>query len=482
MFQNTYGISRGKVDVMIFKKRSSATGISSTTGKGTHKPHNFNIDIRTRMLNHIKSFPLQESHYARKRTSRLYLSSSSNISKMYDLYKDYCHQNGFKDESSYWLYRTVFSETGLKFKLPYVDTCKTCDEFKIKSRHVFDEELQILNQKNQDHINMVELAYNSKKEDKVLLTTTPSLKVIVFDLQQCLPTPDLKTNIVFYKRQLWTYNETIRDLSKNESYCYMWHEAIARRGSIEVASILYKFIQGKIDNNITHLITYSDTCSGQNRNINVALMFMFALQNHPSLQIVDQKLLVPGHTHLECDSDHSRIERCKKQSESTISIPNDWYNFVRNVRGKIPLKVIEMEQIDFKSFSSLLSGPLVKRALDTDKEKINWLKMTWIRYDKTFGIIQFKYTLNKEAPFRILDLRKGAIRTRNRAELTSGVSNIRLPQTYNGPLSIDSEKKKDLISQLPLLDPIYHQFYKDLKTNTRAAMIQQSDEESSSED
>jgi len=93
---------------------------------------------------------------------------------MYDLYKDYCRQNGFNDESSYWLYRTGFSETGLKFKLPCVDTCKTCDEFKIKLKHVFDEELQIINQKNQDHINMVELAYNSKKEDKVLLTTTPS--------------------------------------------------------------------------------------------------------------------------------------------------------------------------------------------------------------------------------------------------------------------------------------------------------------------
>jgi len=70
----------------------------------------------------------------------------------------------------------------------------TCDEFKIKSKHVFDEELQNLNKKNQDHINMVELAYSLKKEDELLLTTTSSLKVIVFDLRQCLPTPDLKTN------------------------------------------------------------------------------------------------------------------------------------------------------------------------------------------------------------------------------------------------------------------------------------------------
>ena len=165
MFQNTYGISRSKVDVMIFKKRYSATGISSTIGKGAHKPLNVYIEIRTRMLNHIiKSSPLQESHYARKRTSRLYLSSSLNINKMYDFYKDYCGQNGINDEWSYWLNRTVFLETDLKFKIPYVDTCKTCDEFKIKSKHVFDEELQNLNQKDQDHINMVELAYNSKKK------------------------------------------------------------------------------------------------------------------------------------------------------------------------------------------------------------------------------------------------------------------------------------------------------------------------------
>jgi len=205
----------------------------------------------------------------------------------------------------------IFSETGLKFKVLYIDTCKTCDEFKTKSKHVNGNDLQILTNKNQEHQDMVEFAYNSKRLDKLRLGTTPTLKVIVFDLQQCLPTPDLKTNIVFYKRQLWTYNETIRDIGLNKSICYMWHEAIAGRGSNQIASILYKFIEENIQNTITHLITYSDTFSGQNRNMNVALMFMFAIQKHPSLQIIEQKFLVPGHTHLECDSDHARIERYK---------------------------------------------------------------------------------------------------------------------------------------------------------------------------
>jgi len=88
---------------------------------------------------------------------------------------------------------------------------------------------------------MLNYAYNSKRLDKLRLGgIMPTLKVIVFDLQQCLPTPDLKTNIVFYKRQLWTYNETIRDIGLNESFCYMWHEAIAGRGSNQIASVLYK--------------------------------------------------------------------------------------------------------------------------------------------------------------------------------------------------------------------------------------------------
>lgn len=84
------------------------------------------------------------------------------------------------------------------------------------------------------------------------------------------------------------FNELIRDLKENESYYYMWHE-LAGRGSNQAASIFYKFIEDKINANINHLIAYSDTCSEQNRNINVALKFMYTFQNHVSLHIIDQK-------------------------------------------------------------------------------------------------------------------------------------------------------------------------------------------------
>lgn len=110
-------------------------------------------------------------------------------------------------------------------------------------------------------------------------------------------------------------------------------------------------------------------------------MFMFAIQNHPSITVIDQKFLVPGHTHLECDSDHARIERAKKHSDFEISIPKDCFNFVKLVRGKIPLYVVEMQQENFKSFSTSLTGPLVKRTIDTKQEIVNWQKIVWLQYD-----------------------------------------------------------------------------------------------------
>jgi len=104
-------------------------------------------------------------------------------------------------------------------------------------------------------------------------------------------------------------------------------------------------------------------------------MMTVAVESHPSLEIIDQKFLLPRLTHLECDVDHARIERAKKHNLFEIMIPRGWYNFVRYVRGKVTMKVTEMGQNDFLSYSHLLTDKLVKRTMDTGGNSIKCLQI-----------------------------------------------------------------------------------------------------------
>jgi len=99
----------------------------------------------------------------------------------------------------------------------------------------------------------------------------------------------------------------------------MWHEAVAGIGANEIASCLFKHLINNTPNNVTEVTFYSDTCGGQNKNSHVLAMFLKIIHMLPNVNIINHKLLVPGHTHMECDVvDHSLIEKQKKNSSSYI--------------------------------------------------------------------------------------------------------------------------------------------------------------------
>ncbi|KAJ8882719.1 hypothetical protein PR048_014532 [Dryococelus australis] len=50
------------------------------------------------------------------------------------------------------------------------------------------------------------------------------------------------------------------------------------------------------------------SCRGQSKISHVSAMFLTAMQNNQHLKTVDHKLMVSGHSHLECDINHARIE------------------------------------------------------------------------------------------------------------------------------------------------------------------------------
>lgn len=342
---------------VVRKQSLSPIGIPENDRRGRHQSryNKLSSEAIQKVKDHILSFPAYESHYSRRHTGKKYLQSHLNLSVMYELYKQ--QETNAVSKS---VYRNEFKKFNLKFKKPALDTCGTCDSLKMATKSTNEGVRIEAEDKLRAHHEEADLAYKKKQDDKEISKIRNDIRVFTFDLQQVLPTPLLTCGTVFYKRQFSVYNLTVHDCKTGKSRHYMWHESMARRGSVEIASCLYKTLID-MPPEVKHVIFYSDTCGGQNKNSNVISMFMFALSKHPTLETIEHKFLIPGHTHMECDSDHSLIERKSKRSPFPIEHPRDWYQLVRTA-GKERFEVVVMQQEDMLDFSDLFKKFLCRNA------------------------------------------------------------------------------------------------------------------------
>lgn len=318
--------------------------------RGKHAPnHKLTIDRYNEILTHINSIPKYQSHYSRRHSNKIYFHSSLNLTKLYELYTEKC-----SDAVSVTKYREVFNQLDLKFKKPQIDLCTTCETLRVKIKNSTDEvekaELLIQQKKHHDE---ADYSYKCKKNDKNLSINDQSIKMFSFDLQQCLPTPHLNASVFFYKRPLWTFNFTMHDGATNKADCFIWNETIAKRGANDIASCIYKCLL-HLPENVKHVILYSDSCPGQNRNSYVCAMFEKVLEDHPGIEVIDHKFLVVGHTHLECDTVHAQIEKKKKNSTGSIQHPHDWVTLIAATNRKYI--VHELQQNEFYDFHALLKN------------------------------------------------------------------------------------------------------------------------------
>lgn len=158
-----------------------------------------------------------------------------------------------------------------------------------------------------------------------------------------------------------------------------------------------------MDSNTKHVVFYSDCCPGQNKNSYVATMFEIFAQMDSNITTIDHKFLVPGHTHMECDSDHALIEK-KKKTLIKIHHPRDWFQFVRSVGWKNSFLVIEMQQSNIYDFGNAAKQLFTWRKIDDVGKKYNWNEIKWFRFTKDFGKVYFKKSLNEEEPFHFINI------------------------------------------------------------------------------
>lgn len=127
---------------------------------------------------------------------------------------------------------------------------------------------------------------------------------------------------------------------------YVWSENVASRGGQEVASCLLKHFQNNLPETVKHVILYSDSCGGQNRNIKVALILKHFLASS-NLDLIEQKFFLSGHSFNSCDQNFGYIEKEQRKYE-TIYDPDHWVDIIKNTRKTEPkFNVTKMEAKDF---------------------------------------------------------------------------------------------------------------------------------------
>jgi hypothetical protein len=113
--------------------------------------------------------------------------------------------------------------------------------------------------------------------------------------------------------------------------------------------------------------------------------------------------MVPGHTRMECDSDHARIEKTRKRYSGSINHPNDRTHKIRWAVGK-KFEVLDMHQSNFFDFSSLLKTKYKVSKLNTVGDKFVFQKTKWLRYIKgKLNTVYYKTSLTEEEDFLSLD-------------------------------------------------------------------------------
>ncbi|KAJ8728609.1 hypothetical protein PYW07_006305 [Mythimna separata] len=238
---------------------------------------------------------------------------------------------------------------------------------------------------------------NKPKEDIGLLYLT-------VDLQQTMPLPKIPTSKAFYLRQICFYNLGIHvvDQTKQKAVCCTWTEDVADRGSVEVASSLLRFVEvDQSCRNKYHLVIWSDSCAGQNKNFNIIVLYQYMILKG-YFKIIDHKFPEVGHSYLDSDRDFGRIEKIMRKHEAVYA-PEQY----REIIGKASRNnVIDMTD-HFRSINDLQKKlNLTNRKVDENKQKVNFRDgIKWIRVEE-FGDYLYKENYDEMMPFRKVDILK----------------------------------------------------------------------------
>ncbi|XP_071056028.1 uncharacterized protein [Onthophagus taurus] len=159
--------------------RTSYSNMPQPIRQGCHIKKKIPTEIKSAVIDHIKSFPRVESHYCRADTKREYLESDLSVVKMYELYIEKMHEKNLPCVKLSQ-YRYIFCNNfNIYFQKPKKDRCDVCELNKLETA-----EGKEVNQ-NEEYLNHIRLK-NAARKDRNLDRNDKNKPVLTFDLQNVL--------------------------------------------------------------------------------------------------------------------------------------------------------------------------------------------------------------------------------------------------------------------------------------------------------
>ena len=127
------------------------------------------------------------------------------------------------------------------------------------------------------------------------------------DKQAVKLSPDINASAIYFKTRLQVHNFTVYNLVSHHCTNYWWDETESDLSASSFASCDIQHLQTHCLSDTLPIILFSDGCGGQNRNYFLSnALPNFSIKNN---KIIEQKWLEKGHTQMECDSAHAKIEK-----------------------------------------------------------------------------------------------------------------------------------------------------------------------------
>ena len=187
-------------------------------------------------------------------------------------------------------------------------------------------------------------------------TVTQDSMTVCFDVMQNLILPKTAIGQAYYSRQLYMYLFGVvvhhgenGPQAKDDIHLYVWMEHQNKKDSNMTASALDNFFRLQRNETVRQcrkLRIFSDSCYGQNKNMNIVSMFMGLRRSFRNLQ-VEYMFPIRGHSFLPADRVFGLIEQSIRKFD-TILLPEQ-YHAILGKHGNVHVYSEDWVASDFKS-------------------------------------------------------------------------------------------------------------------------------------